>query len=460
MKKLKDFAESPPAVSAEVCAYAAQMIKTRMERMLAEAKQAKRGRRTEAIHQMRVWSRRSRAALEMFAPCFSGRHYAAVALAVHDVTGALGAARDLDVMILTLRDRANALPDAERAGLFAFVKVLEARREAAQEPVSFAVKKLKRQNAAQFAALLTESPAAPSRTRGKRKASGSVDLSAALTANAAHLITKRLHTLFEYETCLDDAGAVTQHHAMRIAAKKLRYTMDIFQEAVTTHLPDAAPFVNALEAVKRLQEHLGEMHDADVLAPQLAEYLAKMLRDGYATKAKSLPKFGVDCVSFDACAGIVTLCQETAARRASRFTELKREWETIQTDGVFDSLIYALQAAQYPAPVEWTLPETPVLEIVVGAEPLETTPAVEAVETETYEQENSHEEARIEPVTADGSRPVARNVRVRRAPAAPVGGNAPAADADGHSEPGADSPAGAAKSRVSKPARTETGEPE
>ena len=453
-KNLHDFAESPPAVPlavpSEVCAYAAQMVAPRMGRMLAEAKQAKRGKRAEAIHQMRVWSRRSRAALEMFAPCFAGRRFASVALAVHDVTGALGAARDLDVMILTLRDRANALPDAERAGLFAFAKSLEARRKEAQKPVVRAVKELKRQDAAKFAETLTKRAAAPKRGRSGGKSSGGADMSASLTANAARLITKRLHTLYEYAPCLDDAGAVTQHHAMRIAAKKLRYTMDIFQEAVTAKLPDAAPFVNALEAVKRLQDHLGEMHDADVLAPQLAAYLAKMLRDGYATKAKERPKFGVDCVDFSSCAGIVTLCRETAGRRESRFTELKREWETIQTDGVFDGLKSALDAAQHPAPPEFVLPETPVLEIVIGAETPEVAAALPAAE-EIHEKEKSHEEARIEPVTADGTRPVARTLRARRAPAA---------NADGHSESGADSPAGAAKSRIQKPARTETGESE
>ena len=442
MKKSKEFTESQTAIAAAVCDYAAQTVGPRIARMLAEAKQAKRGKRPEPIHQMRVWSRRSRAALEMFAPCFSGRKYRAVAQSVHDVTGALGAARDLDVMILTLRDRANALPDAQRTGLFAFIKILEARRKAAQKPVVRAVKRLKTEDAARFAGTLAER-AAP---RKRRKASGGANIHAALTENAARLITKRLDALFEYESCLDDAGAVTPHHAMRIAAKKLRYTMDIFQAAVMANLPDATPFVTALEAVKALQEHLGQMHDADVLAPQLAVYLAKMLQDGYAGQSKDTPRVGVHCVSFDACEGIVILCRETAARRDASFDALKAAWSDLKSSDVFTGLRAALEAARHPAPPEAPLPETPLLEIVVSAE----TP--EAASAPPHEEkEKSHEEARNEAVTADGSRPVARTLRARRAPAANAGG---------HPEPGANPTARAAKSRVSQPAPTEKSDAE
>ena len=460
-KNLHDAAE-PPAVSADVRAYAAQMLAARMERMLAEAKQARRGKRTEPIHQMRVWSRRSRAALEMFAPCFFGRRYAGVAQSVHDVTGALGAARDLDVMILTLRERANALPDEQRAGLFAFVKVLRARRKAAQRPVVRAVKELAKSKTAKFAKTLTEhSPPIPRRKKSG-KTSGGVNLNAALVENAARLITKRLDALYEYNACLDDAGAVTQHHAMRIAAKKLRYTMDIFQEAVTANLPDAAPFVSALEAVKALQEHLGEMHDADVLAPQLAGYMAQMLKDGYAVGPKEMPKAGVHCVSFDACEGILTLCRETAVRRDERFAALRSEWTEFTSNGVFDGLKMALETAQHPAPLEAALtavapiemewPETPTLEIVHGVEmPGPAALPAEENSEEIEEKENSHEETRIEPVAADGGRPASRTARVARAR------RAPAEDAGGHSEPGADSPESAAKSGLPRPARTKRG---
>ncbi len=472
MKKSSEFTGPQQAASAVVCAYAAQTLAPRLERMLAEAKQAKRGKRPEPIHQMRVWSRRSRAALEMFAPCFSGRKFDAVAQSIHDVTGALGAARDLDVMILTLRDRADALPDAQRAGLFAFVKTLEQRRRAAQRPVVRAVRRMKRNHAAQFASSLAEVAAAPSdfsaatgrAKQGKRrKTSSEVDTGAELTANAARLITRRLNALQEYESCLDDAGAIAQHHAMRIAAKKLRYTMDIFQEAVTAKLPDAAPFVKALESVKLLQEHLGQIHDADLLAPQLAGYLAEMIQDGYGLKtkkgAKKVPNVGVHCVSFDACAGVVTLCRETETRRDERFGLLKRDWSELKSSGVFEALAAALKAAQIPAPPAEAepealapeaidLPEPPVLEIVLGSE----TPAASAPPVEpNLEEENSYEEARIEPVTADGSRPVARTLRARRAPAANSGGR---------SQSGANPAASAAKGGLPQSDAGKSGKPE
>lgn len=129
---------SPPSLRD----YAAKVTTERLEMMLTHVEGVRQNEEIEPVHQMRVWSRRSRAALETFACCFAGKAFKALEREVKAVTGALGEARDLDVMIETLTKRADALPPEQRPGVEAFIAGLRQRREANQEPVAKAVTRL------------------------------------------------------------------------------------------------------------------------------------------------------------------------------------------------------------------------------------------------------------------------------------------------------------------------------
>src|SRR5947209_1819290 len=99
-----------PAEPPQLCEYAAAVTAERIEKMLSYADEVRKADDPEAVHQMRVWSRRSRAALEIFRVCFSGRAFAEVEREVKVATDALSEARDLDVMIENLEARAAKLP--------------------------------------------------------------------------------------------------------------------------------------------------------------------------------------------------------------------------------------------------------------------------------------------------------------------------------------------------------------
>jgi CHAD domain-containing protein len=77
----------------------------------------------ERVHDMRVASRRLRAALEIFAPCFPRSEHRAVLRDVKRLADALGARRDPDVQIAELAKLREQLPEADHAG----VEVLVAR---------------------------------------------------------------------------------------------------------------------------------------------------------------------------------------------------------------------------------------------------------------------------------------------------------------------------------------------
>jgi len=124
--------------------YAGKVLAARIDRMLSHAEGVRGGEEIEDVHQMRVWSRRARAALDVFGACFPVKEYRHVQREVKAVTSALGEVRDLDVMIGTLVKRAAALPVGQRAGVEGFIMQLRERRAAGQREVAKAMGHLDR----------------------------------------------------------------------------------------------------------------------------------------------------------------------------------------------------------------------------------------------------------------------------------------------------------------------------
>jgi CHAD domain-containing protein len=71
----------------------------------------------ERVHDMRVATRRLRAVLEIFAPCFPGAMHREVLRDVKRLADALGERRDPDVQIAGLRRYAGRAASADRPGL-------------------------------------------------------------------------------------------------------------------------------------------------------------------------------------------------------------------------------------------------------------------------------------------------------------------------------------------------------
>jgi CHAD domain-containing protein len=91
------------------------------------------GEDIEGVHDVRVASRRLRAAMDVAAECFPARWYAPLHRTAKEITGALGEVRDRDVMIDHLiRDR-DAAPDAERPGIDLLIGHIERERVTARE---------------------------------------------------------------------------------------------------------------------------------------------------------------------------------------------------------------------------------------------------------------------------------------------------------------------------------------
>jgi CHAD domain-containing protein len=93
----------------------------------------------ERVHDMRVASRRLRAVLEIFEPCFPKGDFKTVLRDVKSLADALGERRDPDVHIEAMEEFAQALQAANRPGLEALVTRLHARQARGNETLAAAL---------------------------------------------------------------------------------------------------------------------------------------------------------------------------------------------------------------------------------------------------------------------------------------------------------------------------------
>ena len=103
------------------------------------------GEDIEALHDMRVGSRRLRAALSVFAKVFSKAEYQTLDKQVGDITDALGAVRDLDVQMDYLRGVRDPLPPNEAYGVSRLIERLSKERDKNRKKLVKALDKLEKE---------------------------------------------------------------------------------------------------------------------------------------------------------------------------------------------------------------------------------------------------------------------------------------------------------------------------
>jgi CHAD domain-containing protein len=108
----------------------------------------------------------------------------------------------------------------------------------------------------------------------KARAVEGLDPATALRPSAAKIVRTRLAELCSFAEQALESGAASAQHDMRIAAKRLRYVLEIVEGCF------GAEAATARQAAKHLQGVLGEIHDCDVMLPRAAgiESLEMLLR--------------------------------------------------------------------------------------------------------------------------------------------------------------------------------------
>jgi hypothetical protein len=85
--------------------------------------------------------------------------------------------------------------------------------------------------------------------------------------NARKIIDVRLNEMLSFGKYANDPTKIEEIHNLRIAAKRLRYTLEMFRFAFKKDLNDY------IAEVKEVQEHIGNMRDADVMIERVAGIL-------------------------------------------------------------------------------------------------------------------------------------------------------------------------------------------
>jgi len=98
----------------------------------------------ERVHDMRVATRRLRAVLEIFAPCFEPTLHRAVLRDVKSLADALGERRDPDVHIDVLLNFATAVAEADRPGVESLVVRLREDQTAGNATLARALEEMER----------------------------------------------------------------------------------------------------------------------------------------------------------------------------------------------------------------------------------------------------------------------------------------------------------------------------
>jgi CHAD domain-containing protein len=121
---------------------AGKILWTRFDEMMAFESRAVTGEDADAVHDMRVASRRLRAALEIFQDVFAPKQYRTLRRDVKRVADALGSVRDLDVLEERLRDDRRGRPKSQLLVLTSMLEEMEAQRQVALSALTDTLKEL------------------------------------------------------------------------------------------------------------------------------------------------------------------------------------------------------------------------------------------------------------------------------------------------------------------------------
>jgi CHAD domain-containing protein len=175
----------------------------------------------------------------------------------------------------------------------------------------------------------------------KARAITGLDAQAPVATNARLIAKERLTELYQWERAVDDSDNVRELHDMRIAAKRLRYTFEVFEEV----LPAAGKTI--VGELTQLQDELGELHDSDVMIALLQMRLSNEHSDAAAGGAgtKLFSSTGKTLVSADMAAylldpeasptaeqrrGLEEFLGQQEDLRGQRYSAFRQHWRQLQ----------------------------------------------------------------------------------------------------------------------------------
>ena len=140
-----------------------------------------------------------------------------------------------------------------------------------------------------------------------------------LADNARLILAVRMAEYYSYAPIVHVEAAIQPLHDLRIAAKRLRYTLELFRDVF------GETGERTIDRVKAIQEELGEVHDHDVRLELIAEELA-------AVEAEGRRDGGAE--GGDLRVGLVGLRGRQEKGRRAHYLRFRELWERYAAEGM------------------------------------------------------------------------------------------------------------------------------
>jgi CHAD domain len=176
-----------------------------------------------------------------------------------------------------------------------------------------------------------------------------LDPAGPLAENAARIVRTRVDELRSFAGEALAAEATEAQHDMRIAAKRLRYVLEV------TEFCFGKPAQTARRRARDLQDLLGEIHDCDVMLPRVQAEIERLRGDDSrdvllrAAEAGDLDAVLVsEAPNRDAYRGLELLSVHLRSRRALLFERFRDFWQAEVSKGTWAKLERAVEEELKP----------------------------------------------------------------------------------------------------------------
>ncbi|MDR1472574.1 MAG: CHAD domain-containing protein [Synergistaceae bacterium] len=272
----------------------------------------------EGLHRARVASRRLELALRLLGVRAGLPDDAGLLKSIRSVARALGAVRDLDVQTMWLGNFAGACSPREKPGVRRLALRLSQRREKLQGGAAKTLSGFSRCGAFRDALQSLRGAKCDMEIQGAgRRADDGWHI--------ARAMIMRIDLIVRLASSLGVPEAHEAHHKLRIETKRLRYAMEIasglFGDVMAPHIATA----------RRIQDLLGDLHDAHVWVESVPGLSARELR-------RTTRYFGTTRPFTRLEPGYAAVARDRLAFRRERYEKAKIFWLDLSSAGCWAEL--------------------------------------------------------------------------------------------------------------------------
>jgi CHAD domain-containing protein len=227
--------------------------------MLRQENRVYAGENGEALHKMRVSTRRLRSALQVFKKGFEPEELRPYVKRLRELGRDLGVLRDLDVIIADLQQYSESRGAEEQRALTHTIDFFSARR---LKGLIVTREYLRSQRYIRFIRRFhdfVEDDDAPESESAVR-----------VSYEGPTQIYERIADVRSLGRNLDRA-TIGQLHDLRICFKRLRYTIEMYQDVI------GEAVVAILDTLKAIQEHLGALQDSQRATEMIDDFVREVM---------------------------------------------------------------------------------------------------------------------------------------------------------------------------------------